>query len=171
MHVYATPTRCETPWRPLPDHLGAWAASVRRARSSVRATLVPMCRYGMSGPYRGHWACFACRKSFKWPHDRHADRATLPSPTCPPCGGPLESMGLDFRAPAANDLKQWQKVRLLADHGFRYFSCGCGGPGPRPAELRDVAAFLANELPNSAGEALLQTIAARAEAHRNGAAR
>jgi hypothetical protein len=26
-----------------------------------------MCRYGMSGPYKRHYACFSCRKAFKQP--------------------------------------------------------------------------------------------------------
>ena len=98
-----------------------------------------MCRYALAGPYRDHYACFRCRKSFKWPHDRHATRTeTLPDPKCPQCAGPVEAMGLDFKAPPQKAVDQWKKVRILADHGIRYSSCGCGGPGFRPAELRDV---------------------------------
>jgi len=129
-----------------------------------------MCRYAISGPYRGHWAGFECRKSFKWPHNRSPTRplglAKQMSPTCPQCKGSLESMGLDFKAPPKDDLAQWKKVRILAEHGYRYFSCGCGGPGERPKELRDVAAFLASRLPRSEGEALLRKLEARASAHR-----
>lgn len=125
-----------------------------------------MCRYGMSGPYRDHYACFTCRKSFKWPHDRNAHPSTLAPPVCPQCGGALEAMGLDFKAPPADDAKQWQKVRALADHGIRYVSCVCSGPGPRPEHLRDVAAFLAGCLPRSEGERLLARIDRAAQRHR-----
>ena len=124
-----------------------------------------MCRYALNGPYRDHYACFACRKSYKWPHDANADPSTLAAPVCPQCRGPVEAMGLDFKAPPMDDVKQWQKVRTLADHGIRYNSCGCG-PGPRPEHLRDVEAFLAGSLPRSEGEELLQRIDAAAAAHR-----
>ncbi len=125
-----------------------------------------MCRYALNGPYRDHYACFACRKSFKWPHDRNAEASTLPAPVCPQCRGPVEAMGLDFKAPPMDDEKQWLKVRILANHGIRYASCGCGGPGPRPEHLRDVEAFLAGSLPRGEGEVLLRRIDAAAAAHR-----
>jgi hypothetical protein len=124
-----------------------------------------MCRYALNGPYRDHYACFACRKSFKWPHDPDVDPSTLPAPICPQCRGPVEAMGLDFKAPPMDDGKQWQKVRILADHGIRYASCGCGGPGPRPELLRDVEAFLAGSLPRSEGEELLRRIDEAAARH------
>jgi hypothetical protein len=71
----------------------------------------------------------------------------------------MASMGLDFKAPKKTDKKQWQKVELLYKHGFTYHSCGCCGPGLRPAELRDVEGFLKNNLPESQGNRLLQRIA------------
>jgi hypothetical protein len=124
-----------------------------------------MCRYALSGPYRDHYACFACRKSFKWPHDRNADVSSLPAPICPQCRGPVEAMGLDFKAPPSDNVKQWQKVRILADHGLRYASCGCSGPDPRPEQLRDVEAFLAGRLPESEGERLLRRLDDASRAH------
>lgn len=125
-----------------------------------------MCRYALHGPYRDHYACFACRKSFKWPHERNVDPSTLPAPLCPQCRGPVEAMGLDFKAPLVDDEKQWLKVRILADHGIRYASCGCGGPGPRPEHLRDVEAFLTDSLPDVDRKALLRSIDEAAAAHR-----
>jgi hypothetical protein len=128
-----------------------------------------MCRYASQRvPYRQHCACFTCRKSWKWPHDATADLATLPEPRCPQCRGVLEPMGLDFKAPPHGDVAQWEKVRILAAHGIRFFSCGCGGPGPRPEDLRDVEAFLRDALPRSEGERLLARIDALARAHRDG---
>lgn len=124
----------------LPASPRSSARSKQRNERSA-GTLGAMCRYALNGPYRDHYACFSCRKSYKWPHDRNVDPATLPSPVCPQCGGPVEAMGLDFKAPPTDDVAQWEKVRVLADHGLRYTSCGCGGPGPRPEHLRDVEAF------------------------------
>lgn len=78
---------------------------------------------------------------------------------CPQCRRSMYSMGLDFKAPKQSDLKQWKKVQMLFEHGFAFHSCGCGGPGPRPAKLRDVKPFIADNLPKSEGKKLLEKIA------------
>ena len=81
----------------------------------------------------------------------------------------MHDMGLDFKAPRQDDVKQWTKVEILFRHGFTFHSCGCCGPGLRPAELREVEAFLADHLPRSEGEKLLRKIsdaAARARKRR-----
>jgi DNA-directed RNA polymerase subunit RPC12/RpoP len=124
-----------------------------------------MCRYAMYGPYKQHYACFGCRKSFKWPRDAHAPRPAEPSSDvkCPQCGEPMSSMGLDFKPPPRHDTRQWEKVRVLLAHGYAYHSCGCSGPGYRPRTLREVPAFLARQSPRSQGEALLRRISARKE--------
>lgn len=130
-----------------------------------------MCRYAFSGPYKDHFACFACRKCFKrapladWPEHLRTEDGDIPTVRCPQCAAPMVSMGLDFKAPKKDDVRQWQKVQTLYSHGFTFHSCGCG-PGLRPAELRDVAAFLRDSLPRTAGEALLRTIDARAGSRR-----
>lgn len=135
-----------------------------------------MCRYGLT-TYKQHYACFACRKKFrhqlhhedvkevvmasdkKIPLVRHSRQWVWPeSLKCPQCKGEMHSMGRDFKAPRKNDLKQWKKVEILFAHGFSYHSCGCCGPGLRPQELRDVDAFLCDNLPLSDGERLLKKI-------------
>lgn len=122
-----------------------------------------MCRYGMSGPYKQHYACFDCRKSFKWPMDaRQSPPGDTPeSVKCPQCGAPMHSMGLDFRAPPQRNARQWKKVLILYTHGVAYHSCGCGGPGYRPRTLAEVPAFLAGRRATSEGEALLKRISSR----------
>jgi len=119
----------------------------------------------MYGPYKQHYACFDCRKGFKWPQDEHwyppADSPE--SVKCPQCGKPMASMGLDFQVPPQKDTRQWEKVRILFAHGFAYHSCGCGGPGYRPRTLAEVPAFLASRPARSQGEALLRRISAREE--------
>jgi hypothetical protein len=84
-----------------------------------------MCRYTFSGPYKDHNVCFHCRKMFK---------GVL---ICPQCGKPTHNLGLDFKVPKQDDVKQWRKVELLYAHGIRFASCGCG-PGYRPATLNEA---------------------------------
>ena len=100
-----------------------------------------MCRYAFSGPYRQPYACFDCRKVFhatmEW--DK-VERRTVDFP-CPECKQPMHSMGLDFKAPKQQDIRQWRKVKMLYDNGFTYRSCGCG-PGLRPKRLSEVKPFL-----------------------------
>lgn len=77
---------------------------------------------------------------------------------CPQCSKPMINMGHDFKTPPKNDQKQWQKVKILYQHGFTYHSCGCGGPGYRPKNLNQVQHFLEANKQLSAGEKLLQKI-------------
>ena len=97
-----------------------------------------MCRYAFSGPYKLQWACFGRRKMFR----QARGEADLDALKCPECKAPMHAMGLDFKPPRQADQKQWRKVEVLFEHGYKYFSCGCGGPGDRPKYLRDVPEFL-----------------------------
>lgn len=119
-----------------------------------------MCRYA-EHVYKMPFACFACRKVFKQPSYWDLSPAQRPAPgqprtiPCPQCRRPMHAMGHDFRAPRQRDIAQWAKVAVLFRHGITYHSCGCNGPGPRPATLREVPAFLAEHLPQSPGARLL----------------
>ena len=116
------PPSTRTRWRGRPHRapVDAEPPQARTPRSSWGACYpeFAMCRYAFRGPYRDHYACFTCRKSFKWPHDRTVDPRTLPAPVCPDCHSALEAMGLDFRAPPKDDLRQWRKVQILALRGI-----------------------------------------------------
>jgi hypothetical protein len=70
----------------------------------------------------------------------------------------MADMGLDFKAPKKSAVKQWEKVRLLYEHGFTFHSCGCGGVGYRPRELREVYQFIESNRPKSEEEQLLERI-------------
>lgn len=72
----------------------------------------------MPTPYNMAFACLGCRKSFK----REFDLADgCPGQlVCPECGGAAYNFGLHFKAPRKNDLKQWEKVAYLFEHGFRF---------------------------------------------------
>lgn len=126
-----------------------------------------MCRYGFH-TYKEPFACFDCRKMFnqtsRWElpeHQRPAKGQPRVVP-CPQCGKPMADMGMDFKAPRMSDAKQWEKVRVLFEHGFAFYSCGCCGPGYRPEELREVEEFIASQRHLSEGEALLQKFRKRA---------
>jgi hypothetical protein len=59
--------------------------------------------------------CFTCRKSFKKP-------AGLSQRRCPECAGALTQLSRKFKAPRTRDRSQWEKVKFLVDHGFRFYS-------------------------------------------------
>ena len=106
-----------------------------------------MCRY--AAPYKEHYACFTCRKVFKQPPTsdlprslvRDGDRTVV----CPQCRSPMHDLGRDFKAPTQRNIKQWNKVECLYERGITFHSCGCSGPGPRPAKLRDIEPFLTEQ--------------------------
>jgi len=126
-----------------------------------------MCRYAMYGPYKEPFACFDCRKVFKqtnrWtlPEDQQLKPGEERICKCPQCGKPMADMGHDFKAPKQSDIKQWKKLRILFEHGFTFHSCGCCGPGFRPAELKEVWDFIENHTSKKEGEILLEKIERR----------
>ena len=126
-----------------------------------------MCRYGLFGPYKQHYACFECRKAFKRKPDsdlpdhlirERGEDAPVP---CPDCARPMNCMGFDFEAPKKSNAQQWAKVALLYRHGFAYHSCGCCGPGYRPATLKEAKTFIPESVSLSEAEQLLAKYEAR----------
>ncbi|MEL7311371.1 MAG: hypothetical protein AAFN07_07670 [Pseudomonadota bacterium] len=92
-------------------------------------------------PYAAHYACLACRKSFK----RTLDFSDYPdgwptTMTCPQCGGPSLNFGRKFKPPRQSDRKQWEKVKALAEHGFWFHSSA--GTVEYPKTLQEVPEFL-----------------------------
>jgi len=69
-------------------------------------------------PYNIAFACFTCCKSFK----RKCVLAEgVPLKLkCPNCNGFSYNLGRHFKAPKKTDKKQWQKIKFLFDHGFRF---------------------------------------------------
>lgn len=120
-----------------------------------------MCRYGLK-TYKLHNICLSCRKGFKVGYTFKDAKSSLlyqdPGQSlCPECGQPMEKMGRDFKVPAKSDIKQWAKVELLSKHGFRFWSCGCDGPGYAPGTLKDAKILIARKQ-KSPGEELLNKI-------------
>ena len=127
-----------------------------------------MCRYA-EHTYKEPFACFQCRKVFKqtsrWelPENVRPKAGEERHVKCPQCSRLMANMGRDFKAPKQKDVDQWRKVEILFEHGFTFHSCGCCGPGYRPAELAEVYAFIESHRPQSDGEVLLRRFAAQSE--------
>lgn len=99
----------------------------------------------MSTPYNCAFACLACCKSFK----REFDLALgLPDDMiCPECGGSAYNFGRHFKPPKKSDKNQWEKVRFLFQHGFRfqnivYEQDGVAVDVPYPKTLREAKDFV-----------------------------
>ena len=124
-----------------------------------------MCRYAWHN-YRDHFACFHCRKSFKyWQWEevdesyfnrrqelKHVPREII----CPECSRQMVDMGLDFKAPPKDKGEAWEILRLLESNGFTFHSCGCSVGFTPPEKLRDVPHWLEEHRQHSDGERLLR---------------
>jgi predicted RNA-binding Zn-ribbon protein involved in translation (DUF1610 family) len=80
------------------------------------------------------FVCLDCRKSFR----RHGNHQTNP---CPGCGNELITLHSRFKVPRASDVKQWEKVRYLVQHGFRFrpiWDESAGKVVKYPATLREA---------------------------------
>lgn len=73
-------------------------------------------------PYLVPYACCECRKAFRRPYASGALTTV-----CPECGGAAHLTSRKFKAPKKSDVAQWEKVRLLLAHGFRFVSIEEGG--------------------------------------------
>jgi hypothetical protein len=129
-----------------------------------------MCRYAWHN-YRDHFACFDCRKAFKywqWAETdevrfnrkqklRHVPREIV----CPECSQPMVDMGLDFKAPRKTLTEAWEIMRSLYNSGFTFHSCGwCVGFTP-PRTLREVPEWIEQHRRRGEGEVLLAKFADR----------
>ncbi len=79
----------------------------------------------MSTPYNMAFACLDCCKSFK----RELGLAPCGYPKqlpCIECGGVSYNYGRHFKAPKKSDKKQWDKIRFLHEHGFRFHKIRIG---------------------------------------------
>jgi uncharacterized protein (DUF433 family) len=96
-----------------------------------------------------HWVCFECRKMFKRPFRIENDNVNPKSPAhpyfCPQCREQMINMGLHFEPPRQEDIASWERMRLLADFGYFFYSEGAksyiqyfflSSPPPSLRELR-----------------------------------
>jgi hypothetical protein len=90
------------------------------------------------------FACLECCKAFK----RQVDVKSIPEQlTCPQCGGTAHNFGRHFKPPRQNDSRQWEKIRFLFGHGFRFQKIRVG-PGHHdtvayPETLEEAKRFVA----------------------------
>jgi DNA-directed RNA polymerase subunit RPC12/RpoP len=101
-----------------------------------------MCRYATS--YKPHYACFNCRKTFKrrLMSDIDKNKESNFEAKCPECSIVMASMGLDFKSPPKNDIKQWEYIKTLYTVGITFHSCGCTGPGYIPNSIEELKKYL-----------------------------
>ncbi|GGI85562.1 hypothetical protein [Shewanella gelidii] len=99
----------------------------------------------MSTPYNMAFACLDCHSSFK----RELKLAPCDYPkqlTCPNCGGVAHNYGRHFKAPKKSDKKQWEKVKFLHEHGFRFHKIRIGSGHhdvvPYPETLEQAKEFV-----------------------------
>jgi hypothetical protein len=72
----------------------------------------------MADYYSLPFVCFKCRKAFKKKPLFSAPTLLQETP-CPQCGRALAFVGRYFKAPPRQDIKQWRKVQLLYESGWR----------------------------------------------------
>ena len=128
-----------------------------------------MCRYAWHN-YRDHFACFDCRKTFKYWQWEETDEVTFYSRqklrhvpreiVCPECSKPMADMGLDFKSPPMNDIQAWEILRALYEHGFTFHSCGCSVGFTPPRSLQEVPDWIERHRRRSEGETLSEKFAA-----------
>lgn len=84
-----------------------------------------------------HWVCFNCRISVK-DGTRHCPPAGYtglslhqPVKACTRCQSPMVDLGIDFKAPRRLDRRQWRKVALLHQKGYRFGRARRGSRSPK----------------------------------------
>lgn len=65
---------------------------------------------------------------------------------CSDCGGPSYNFGRHFKPPKKTDQKQWEKIRFLFEHGFRFQKIRSNLPStdsvPYPETLAEAREFV-----------------------------
>ncbi len=79
------------------------------------------------GTYSSHYVCFSCRKMFNQLYWGHWNdwRGAWNAPAkkaypCPECKAEMQNVGKDFKPPRQQNIKQWRKVELLFQRGYRW---------------------------------------------------
>jgi len=94
--------------------------------------------------YTMAFACMHCQKSFKREFNRSKEYPL--ELTCPECGGHSYNFGRHFKAPKKIDHKQWEKIRFLFEHGFRFQKIRPNLPNtesvPYPETLAEAKIFV-----------------------------
>lgn len=101
-----------------------------------------MCKFAMVGPYKSHYACFNCRKSFKFRFENDVVETKERNFLCPNCQNQTVSMGWCLEIPRQQNVRQWKRLEILAKNKIYFRNGCCSGPGYRPRTLQAVPEFL-----------------------------
>ncbi|WP_196890135.1 hypothetical protein [Aureivirga sp. CE67] len=63
---------------------------------------------------------------------------------CPDCAKEMHSIGMDFKAPKKDKIKEWEIVKSMYKLGNTFHTCGCSGPGYIPHNPKDYLIYLEN---------------------------
>lgn len=61
---------------------------------------------------------------------------------CPDCSSEMNNIGLDFKAPKKDKIKEWGIVKSMHTLGKTFHTCGCDGPGYIPQNSVDYLNYL-----------------------------
>src|SRR5215210_4442370 len=109
-------------------------------------------------PLPNPYVCLECCRSFKRPGGLFRNHP------CPLCGKPALVLHPNFKPPRASNSKQWDKVRYLVEHGFRFkpiWDPEAEKAVPYPKTLREAIAWVARwkDLdPSRGGPGVVETI-------------
>ena len=107
-----------------------------------------------------HFACFACRKSFKQRGSSNWDLDVPQRPfPCPECKQCMVRLGRYFKAPPNRATRQWLKVELLHHYGERFVS-GNLRLGSECRTLPATVAYLSASHKEGEVRSMLETIRA-----------
>ena len=93
------------------------------------------------------FACFRCRRSFK-----RSYKPGVEERPCPNCGGVAVRLSRKFKAPPADNGRQWAKVEYFVSQGFRFESLRNpdGTAATYPGTLREAEEFVRLHGPSAA---------------------
>ncbi|WP_420572139.1 hypothetical protein [Kordia sp.] len=61
---------------------------------------------------------------------------------CPDCSSEMNTIGLDFKAPKKDKIKEWNIIKSMYTLGNTFHTCGCNGPGFIPKKSVDYLTYL-----------------------------
>jgi len=61
---------------------------------------------------------------------------------CPECSNYMADLGLDFKSPKKQAVKEWKIIEGLYTIGKSFYSCGCNGIGYIPQNPKDYETYL-----------------------------
>jgi hypothetical protein len=95
-------------------------------------------------PYKSHYACFDCKKTFKRKLIQDINRLNTKQGVdakCPQCGQIMIHMGNNFAAPKMGSIKEWEYLEILHSVGLTLDSIAIGYQ-PVPNSIEKLVDYL-----------------------------